>query len=290
MSSELGNIVQFSEQFPLQSYFDAAAELTTPPSTAALSQPANSNIVQSTLKSKANQSGYAIGLAPWSQAPVALRINFGSGGSSSAVVLKPGQVFRPNGNKRFEGFDYGLPYGWLGGGTVTLFLFKTEGSEVWWNGEQSEVLFHRFRTTIRTEPATSPGLRNWPDKFPWPQMYRYVAGGPQESQQGQPTLAISRHTRVALRLNSTADYTGDNECSIVFWGSDDFSTGADGITTSNADYFSYDLAWPLVANPILHLPSEIAAQACNQWGISIVAPIGSALIGQTVDICRYGIL
>lgn len=295
MSSEIGNIVQFSEQFPLQSYFDAAAELTTPPATAALTQPANSAIVQSTLKVKANQSGYAIALAPWSQAPVALRVNFGEGGNSAAVLLKPGQTFRPNGNVRFQGFEYGLPYGWLGGGTVTLFLFKTPGAEVWWSGKQSEILFHRLRTTILTAPAAAPSYKNWPNKFPWAQMYRYVSGGPQESQQGQPTLAVSEVTRTQLVLNSTADYTGDNLATMFFWGTDDFSIGADGVTAVNTHNFAYPLYWPTGTalqggRPILDLPPAVASQASNQWGISLVAPIGSALIGQTVDICRYGIL
>lgn len=295
MSSELGNIVQFSEQFPLQSYFSALAEVTTPPSTAALQQSVNTSIVGSTLKTKANQSGYAIGLAPWSQAPVALKINFGEGGNSAAVLLKPGQVFRPNGRESFKGFEYGLPFGWLGGGTVTLFLFKTPAAEVWWEGTQSEVLYHRLRTTILTAPAAAPSYKNWPNKFPWSQMYRYIAGGPQESQQGQPTLVISQTTRVSLRLNSTADYTGDNLCAMFFWGTDDFGIGADGITAVNTDSFAEPLAWPTGTGmqggrPLLSLSREVAAQASNQWGISIVAPIGSALIGQTVDICRYGIL
>lgn len=295
MSTEIGNIVQFSEQFPLQSYFDAAAELTTPPSTAALSQPTNNAIVQSTFKSKPNQAGYAIGLAPWSQAPVALVVNFGEGGNSATVLLKPGQVFRPNGSQRFQGFNYGLPYGWLGGGTVTLFLFKTPQAEVTWNGKQSEVLFHRLRTTILTAPAAAPSYKNWPNKFPWPAMYRYVAGGPQQSQQGQPTLVVSEVTRTQLVLNSTADFTGDNLATMFFWGTDDFSIGADGVTAVNTHNFATPVFFPTGTDmqggqPIVTLPREIAAQASNQWGISLVAPIGSALIGQTVDICRYGIL
>jgi len=301
MSSEIGNIVQLTEQFPIQSYFDAAAELTTPPSTAALVQPTNSNIIQSTLKDKANQGGYAIGLAPWSQSPLALRINFGEGGNSSAVTLRPGQVFRPNGKQRFQGFEYGLPYGWLGGGMATLFIFKTEGAEVWWEGEQAEVLFHRFRTTILAGPATAPSYRNWPNRFPWSQMYRYRGVGVTPiSQQGQPSLAISRTTKVLLRLNVGATViTADQDARMIFWGTDDFGIGADGITAVNSDNFFEDVSFPDPAaivlggtqnNPIVSVDVSTAGLGANAWGVNIVAPPASVLVGKTVDICRYGIL
>lgn len=296
MSSELGNIVQITEQFPLQSYFDAAAEVTNPPSTAALVQPSNNNIVESTLKKKENQSGYAVGLAPWSQAPVALKVNFGEGGNSATVLMRPGQVFRPNGNVRFQGFEYGLPYGWLGGGTVTLFLFKTPNSEVWWEGQQSEVLFHRLRTTITAGPAAAPSFRNWPNRFPWPQMYRLATVV--ESQQGRPSLTVSRTTKILFRLNQTGEITGDNAATVMFWGTDDFGIGADGVTAVNTDNFFQSIFFPdrtSVAvggtiNPIVGLDPAIAGVPSNTWGINIVAPAASVLVGMTVDICRYGIL
>ena len=34
----------------------------------------------------------------------------------------------------FEGFDYGLPFGWLGGGAATLVVFKTRDADVYWPG------------------------------------------------------------------------------------------------------------------------------------------------------------
>lgn len=298
MSLELGNIIQFSELWPLQSYFDAAAELTTPQSTAALEQPPTNGIVPSTRRDKSSQGGYSLGLAPWSQTPVAVQFSFGAEGSSSPVVLKPGQLYTPNGDGRFVGFEYGLPFGWLGGGNATLFLFKTKQAKVDWMGDQSEILFHRLRTTILAGPAAAPSYRNWPNRFPWPQMFRYNALGTQ-MQNGKPSLAIARTTKILLRLNIAAGtITGDNTARVMFWGTDDFGTGADGLTAVNTDQFFQDISFPdpalLVAgwtdNPMVALDPDIAGTASNTWGISIVAPAGSVLVGKTVDICRYGLL
>lgn len=301
MSDETANVISFTELYPIQSYFDAAAELTTPPSTAALDQPENRGFVQSTQRPKTSQSGYAIGLEPWSEAPVAVAFNFGESGSSSPVVLRPGQVIRPNGRKRFEGFEYGLPFGWLGGGLVALRLFKTENAEEHIYGEQSEILYHRLRTTILQEgdPTVAQGYVNWPNRFPWPKMYRY--GTIIQPQKSNPVISISRTTRVDMRLNiAGADISADNTARIVFWGTDDFGTQANGVTVLNTDQFFYDISWPIpnsgspafaqLYNPYVSLPRDVAAQSSNQWGISIVAPVGSVLIGKTVDICRYGIL
>lgn len=301
MSSLIGNVVQISELFPLQSYFDAAAELTTPASMAILAQPQNNPIVPSTFKRKTGQSGYALGLAPWSQSPIAVQFDFGDEGQSAPVILKPGEVKIPNGKKPFKGFDFGLPFGWLGGGLVSLFLFKTPDARAEWGvGPSSEVLFHRFRTTILTAPAASAptSAANWPDRFPWPSCYRYVAGANPVVQSGQPSLKITEQTRTMMQLNQGAtSITGDNIARIVFWGSDPFAIGSDGLTPVNTSQFFYDLNWPdrdsavTIGNnlsPIIELPSSIATIPANVFGIAIYAPIGSVLIGMTVDIVRYG--
>lgn len=296
--NNLGNIVQFSETWPLQSYFDAAAEITTPPSTASLEQPPLDQIVPSTLRDKTNQSGFSLGLAPWSQAPVAVQFSFGDQGASATVILKPGQIFRPNGGERFVGFTYGLPFGWLGGGNVTLFLFKTPDARVDWTGYQSEVLFHRLRTTIlaATVPLTAPSYRNWPNRFPWPYMYRYATTP--EFQAAQSSLAIAEVTRTLLRLNNdaTVSLPTDQGFRMVFWGTDDFGTSSDGTTVTGSDQLYTDLSWPdptsLVAgsydNPVISLDRNLAALSGNTWGVALYAPAGSTLIGKTVDICRYG--
>lgn len=298
-TKELPNIVQFTEHYQIQSYFDAAAELTTPPSVAVAVQPSTNQIVPSTLKNKSSQSGFAIGLAPWSKAPVAVQINFGPGGSSAVVLLRPGQLFTPNGGERFEGFSYGLPFGWLGGGTVTLFLFKTKEATVDWAGFQSEVLFHRFRTTILTaaSPSVPPSYRNWPTEFPVDNMFRYdLTLGPQ-SQGGKPTLMVSNVTRTLLRLNGTVPAAPDNEFRVLFWGPDSFEADAGGAAgiPPNSGQFYWEGFWPISTagfapadKAVVELPQGIAAESCNYWGISIVAPAGSALLGQTVDVVRYG--
>lgn len=297
MSSEIASIVHIPDFFPFQSYFNAAAEGTTPPSSAVLVQPSDDPIIPSTLRKRTGQSGYMLGLAPWSEAPVAVAFDLGPAGKASPIILKPGQVIAPASGQKFKGFDYGLPFGWLGGGAITLALLKTPDAKVDWTGIQSEVLFHRFRTTILTGPIAANSLvPNWPNRFPWPALYRYDGANPPATQNAKAVISIAEVTRTLLRLNVGAtDITNDNACSMLFYGTDHFSIGADGITPVNTDEFFYDIQWPVNAtvvvgarNPLVFLPREIAAVAANTYGVRIYAPIGSALIGKTVDICRYG--
>lgn len=296
----LPNVIQIPDHFPIQSYLLAAAETASPVAMAVVNQPSTQGIVPATRKNKPSQNGVAIGLAPWSKAPVAVVFDFGDGGTSSEVILKPGQVFMPSGKKEFKGFDYGLPFGWLGGGDVTLFLFKTEDAIVYWSGIQSEVLFHRFRTTILAEgsPVTAPGYKNLPVAFPVDNMFRYDSTLGSQSQGGKPVIEIAEVTRMSLRLNNTvALIDGDNAMRVVVFGADDFDAdplGVAGAPTS-AESFYYDLTWPVgfagfaaADKPILSVPRELAAQGSNYWGMACYAPTGSALVGLTVDVVRYG--
>src|SRR5260221_7507391 len=135
-------VQQISRLFLYQSYFDS-----TLLQNAILEQTRNSPIVESTVQE--NQiPGYAIGLHPSSQTPVAIQFKLGAQPSSSqAIVLKPGQVVRPHGLPRgmnsgaFSGFRWGLPFGWLGGGVATLLVFSTPDADVSWPGTP-EVIFH----------------------------------------------------------------------------------------------------------------------------------------------------
>lgn len=290
--------VEIVEQFPLQSYFDATPETLTPPAMAVLQQPQGEGIARNTLKT-ASIHGYAIGVAPWSEAPAAIQFVEGNRGQSGILHLRPGQIVRPTGGLAFTGFNWGLPYGWLGGGTVTLFIFKTHEAKVKWDGIQPEILFHRFRTVIRDGASIAPvanGVVNFPTKFPWAKQYQWQGGANSEIQQGQPILSISEITRTILRLQQGATViTGDQLMRMVWFGSDAFSIGADGITAVQADKVFYDLNWPDnvvagmdVADPLLTLPRELAAVGCNQYGINFYAPTASALIGLNVDVVRWG--
>lgn len=297
--------VQIVESYAIQSFFDIAGELLTPQGQAVLEQPQNEPIIPSTRK-ESQVGGYAVGLAPWSETPICISFDLGKDGRSAPIVLKPGHTFIPAGEKGFDGFDYGLPFGWLGGGRASLFVFKTKDSMIAWNGTQSEVIYHRYRTEILAGtgvgvPLVAPSYVNKPQRFPWIKEFRFVSGTTSEIQRGEGVLSMSEVTKMMLRLNFNGDISGDtagipnNALSFVLWGSDAFGIGADGLTAVNTDNLFHDIYFPdnLVVpvgsrNPILWLPREVASLASNQWGFAVYAVPGSPLIGETIDLVSWG--
>jgi len=229
-----------------------------------------------------------------------VKFNFGGEGSSAVVVVRPGETYVPAGDRPFKGFNYGLPFGWLGGGVVTFNIYKTPNARVDFAAKPDKVLFHRFRTTILAAPVgpfVSPAYVNWPSKFPWAKVQRYEGVGNNPAFQGTKPTMVIKEPEAVLRLNcGTTDIALGNVCRMVFFGTDAFGIGADGETANNADNLFYDLNWPIPslagigtdANPVIDLPMPIARLASNQWGVAIYAPTGSPLIGMTVDIARYG--
>lgn len=297
--SHKGSIVQINDLFALQSFFDATPETLTPQGQAVLVQPKNEAIVPSTFK-PTQQRGYALGLAPWSETPVAVEFILGPQGKASTIILKPGQIVRPQGVDEFTGFNYGIPTGWLGGGASSLCVFKTREADVKWNGIQSEIIFHRYTTTILEGVGagialTPPTYVNLPTRFPWIKNNRFVSGTLSEAQNGQGAISISEVTKMLLRLNYDGDISAGNAASVVFWGTDPFGIGADGLTANSADQYFQDIYFPdntvvPVGNrsPIVSLSKEFGSIPANQWGFAIYAPAGSPLVGKTVNVVRYG--
>lgn len=290
--------IEIVEQFPLQSYFSNVPETLTPPAMAVLQQPQGEGIARNTLKT-ASVQGYAIGVAPWSEAPAAIQFVEGNRGQSGILHIRPGQIIKPTGGHAFTGFNWGLPFGWLGGGTITLFIFKTPEAKVKWDGVQPEILFHRFRTVIRDGAAIAPpanSVVNFPTKFPWAKQYQWQQLADSEIQQGQPILSISEITRTILRLQQGATViTGSQLMRMVWFGSDVFSIGSDGVLAVQVDKIFQDLYWPDnvvagldVADPLIELPRSLAAIGCNEYGVNFFAPTGSPLIGLDVDVARWG--
>lgn len=174
-----GPTVQISKIFIPQSFFDS-----TQLAQALVFQSQGQAIASGTLV-ESQISGFAVGLAPSSQTPVAVQFKAGgSAGSSGAYILKPGQVVRPVGLVgAFTGFSWGLPFGWLGGGMANLWIFQSPDAKVDWHGNP-EVVFHRTRITI-TQPGSANvnAANNWPLRFPWSQA---ISNGVQ--QQGSASL------------------------------------------------------------------------------------------------------
>lgn len=282
---------------PLQSYLDASFEAFTPPAAALQAQPVNRGLVDSTAK-EYQASGFAVGVAPWSECPVSF---FFRKPDSPAIPMRPGQIMVPFPNGFTAGFDYGCPRGWLGGGQSEIFVFRSRDSLPDWGGSQREVLFHRFRTTIRQTSDTQPvNLRhNWPTRFPWPWAFRgETTGSKAINQTGEPILQV-KPTRTLVRLNGNIAQAAGLFTRMVFWGTDDFDTSGalPGVVSATGNFF-YDFFWPpnqgfpgmSTNNPVVEIPAGLAAQASNAYGVTFDVPAGNALLEATVDVLRYGII
>lgn len=299
--------VPVTHRFAIQSLFDQAA--VSNGSQRVLVQPNNQEIVNAQVR---NDAGYSLGLAPWSQTPVAVRFKAGgSTGGSGVMILKPGQIVKPQGKappgrdgkqtpSNFNGFEFGLPFGWLGGGLATLFVFGSADAEMKWDATNAEVLFHcqqvRVRENSLDPPVPAQGTAaNWPVKFPWTKLFRndIVSGGALQ-QQGQPSMAIVETTRVVLRLRQPAQNNYEN-CRAVLWGTDQFDHLVDGLAVDTSLNGFYDFSWPNpVANgylphmPVVNLPTWLFANGGDDAIFTLEAPTGSTLIGADVDVIRFG--
>ena len=290
---------QISRQFAYQSYFD-----DTLLEAALLEQSANEPIVASTSKEE-QIPGYAIGLHPSSQTPVAIEFRLGGQPSSShAITLKPGQILRPHGHPRgggpgqFSGFRWGLPFGWLGGGMAHLLVFQTSDSDVLWAGNP-EVIFHRTRMVIE-DPAALPATRapmNWPLRFPWINAVRGASG---INQRGQPNIGIvPTKVLMSLRLDTLS---APATMRLAFQGSNDFGVDSAGAIIP-AETVGVEHTWGTWAPPaggagnlatsfqIDYLSDRGVRLAADDGGVCLIdVSVGGDLIGEYVDVVRYGTL
>lgn len=290
--------------FPYQSYFD-----DTLLQQALLQQSQNEPIVNSaspalgapTQMVKTNTGGYSFGLHPSSQTPVAvLPLVGGQPASPQPVILKPGQIFRPHGRPglkagNFSGLNWGLPFGWLGGGIATLFIFSSPDADVDWPGDDVELIFHRQRMKIADPvalPANAP--LNWPVRFPWTQAVR---GAGNISQKGQGIVAVEgTRTVMSLRLGALGAAA---RMRVLYQGTNDLDLDASGTVIATPVRFQ-DYVWgSYAANggagnlgvnyPVVELPSPSIRLSADDGGVQLVDMSGTgALAGQYVDVVRYG--
>ncbi len=286
--------VALTQLFAYQSYFDS-----TLLEKAILTQSQNEPIVGST-KVTANVGGYMFGLHPSSQTPVAIRpIVGGSTASPQAIILKPGQTYRPHGRiegrpGHFSGFDWGLPFGWLGGGVATLYVFPASDARVEWNGDP-EVLFHRQRMKI-VAPAALPAnaSKNWPVRFPWTQALRGASSVPQS---GAAIISVGTPTRVEMSLRLASMVTAST-MRMLIQESNDFGLDSAGAIIPAEALFD-DYVWGTYAaaggagNLSTHYPVQqydgpLVRLAADDGGVCLVDISASTLTNAYVDICRYG--
>jgi hypothetical protein len=286
---------QISRSFRFQSYFDDALL-----ENALLDQRPNEVIVASTRKEE-QIPGYAIGLHPSSQTPVALQFKIGGTfDSGHALVLKPGEVVRPLGLPRgiitaaFSGFAWGIPFGWLGGGLATLLVFQSPDADVSWSGNP-EVIFHRQRMQV-VAPGALPAAAsfNWPTRFPWVRAMRGT-GASAASQAGQPQIAVEP-TRTIMRLRMTT-LAAPADMRVLLQGSNDFDLDSAGAVITTPVGF-IDVTWGSFAGsggagdlatqyPYQELTGLIPRLSADDGGIQLVDLAGT-LAGEFVDVVRYG--
>ena len=278
---------------------------------ALLAQQQNQPIVQSTLDEYTG-SGYAVGLSPMSQTPVAISFSgTGSQVGSAVYILKPGMTVRPVGDVRngvaFTSFKYGLPFGWLGGGAAFLFVHKTPDADTGKWDADNELLFHRVRLPIVDPPTAAvvgTWTSNWPTRFPWPLAVR-TAGVSAVPQGGQAQLALARPGRVLVRLRAPAGLGAPATMRIAFQRSTDFDAEYTGV--GNLPIAFEDFEWPSFA-PVLgagydefpvHDVGAIIRRlggdeegaptsGVGATGIKLIDLSGGALTGLEVDVLRYG--
>lgn len=301
-----GPIIEISNVFNYQSFFDS-----TQLEKAILSQAPTELIVSSTLQ-EIQTPGYAISMSPDSETPVAVLFLAGQQtGKSQVYPLLPGQTIRPLGQfagKKFRGFRWGLPFGWLGGGKARIQIHQTPDSKVRWES-RAEVMFHRSRFAIQ-QPASMPDGSttfppfNWPMRFPWANAKR---GGdattpttPLSSpfpQTGQPTMAISQPTKILLALRGATALAAPAAFRMIFYGSNEFSTTALG-AADETNQVHEDFIWPsfgqggapTTSSPVLTVSDQAASRLGADGGGVVFEDLSgtAALSGLFVDVVRYG--
>lgn len=283
---------QISRLFLYQSFFDDALLAR-----AILPQLTNEPIVASTAREE-QTAGYAIGLHPSSQTPVAVQFKIGGQSTSSqAIILKPGQIVRPHGLPpgmkagSFSAFTWGLPFGWLGGGVATLLVFQTPDADVLWPGNP-EVIFHRQRMEIQDGgalPANAPF--NWPIRFPW---VNAIQGAGSLNQRGDPEVAVDP-TRTLMRLRLAA-LGAPADMRVIYQASSDFDVDQDG-NPILTPVVAFDMTWGIWASfgagnlgdqhQFQSLPDLGFKIGADQGGV-VLASTNADLIGEFVDVVRYG--
>lgn len=274
-------ITQLPISFAFQSYLDALYE------SAILAQPTNELIVPSTKRTFQGRV-MQIGSAGYSQAPIAVRA-YGGANETGVFILRPGQSIRLGSS---TGIEYGLPFGWLGGGLATLVIGESEDAHLDLGpSSRPEIIFHRFRTVIEASAANLPALkRNWPLQFPWT---RATFGAADADQGGNPILRVEP-TRTLLRLRSAI--AADKSVSVVFRGSREFdesSVGAYALTNLTSTFV--EMTFRASTDPLLPLyPSAMIPEnfpftlACDEGGVTLLDLGDATLTGVEVDVVRFG--
>jgi hypothetical protein len=289
--------------FDYQSFHDTT-QLSAALQAQAVSQsrilPVQQNGISKPLNEQVTGVGFA--LHPSSQTPVAVAPNRDGGGSGgSAVILKPGQVYYPGGE--FRSFDWGLPYGWLGGGLAQLLVICEKDADLFWTTEP-EVIFHRVTLPIYETAANPANISpNWPMRFPWPNAISNSTGAA-VAQGDQPALVVVP-TRTVLRPRLTS-LAGALNLRLSMWQTEDLDYEFGGLLNGPAVTGSYiDTSWAAFVNsgftingaavvewPEKSLPIDVMPRIAGDNAIVAVIDTANALaavpLQRFIDVVRYG--
>lgn len=269
-------------------------------------QKAGQPIVQA---QNAQDSGFGLGLAPWAETPIAVRFRAGGQQGGSAVfILRPGDVVFPSRSRPFSGFEWGLPFGWLGGGLATIAILPSPETDLGWGGTRREVLFHRFQTTIVpvaglvNDAAFAAALRfNWPLRFPFVQQRRQDAVGTFD-QSGQPLLSVEP-TRIIFILHPTAGALGAAATmrALLFRPRDTTPAATFAQAEVVAEEHTWGGPWAQLGVPATYLQFpqieltsgplvRMGGDNAGVCGLLLVSDPGLILDNLRVDVLRYGLL
>lgn len=270
------SITQIPTTFIYQSYLAAGRMLL---------QGVGNPIIDSTRR-YAQTPGVGLALHPCSQSPVAVK--FKGGKLDTAVVtLTPGQKIITG---PFSEFEWGLPFGWLGGGTSVLYVIHNEKADVTFPSVRPVVIFHRLQLTIVNGNVDAAPVINWPNQFPWSNAIR-VSGGNNQPQPAAPIFSVDPDVAL-FRLNLTG-FLAPVTLTLQIRNVDAFDLKSDPDQTAgytNVNQF-YDLTFNPVAGPntpaVAWLPAEVARLGGDSAAVSILDTAG-VLAGSTVDVIRYG--
>ena len=271
---------QIPVSFAFQSYFDSALA-----EAAILPQPTNQLIVPSTRR-EAQSKGFAVGVAGMSDTPVAFSFH-GSKRDTGTVFCRPGQIIRPG---EFDSFEYGLPFGWLGGGRALIYIAHAPDTEMDLGPGGNELIFHRTRLKIEASAANLPTLkRNWPLHFPWS---RATSGATVSVQAGNPIIRVEP-TRTLMRLRS--QIAANKLVSLVFRGSREFDEASDGtytLTNLTSTFVEVSFAASTDASlkpyPMAVIPENYLFLACDEGGVTALNLGDATLTDVEIDVVRFG--
>lgn len=266
-------ITQIPATFLPQSWFSADYA-------GALATQAPGDAIVSSTRREAQTPGVAVALHPASESPVAVRFRGGSA-DSATLVLTPGQVFHVG---DFKSFEWGLPFGWLGGGTVLLYVLHTPEAKVDFAGlSTGPVIFHRLRIPVEAVGA-NPTPANWPGAFPWPSAARTIA--PAMLQGGTAIVPLTM-AHAMFRLGQVVE--APVPLVLVWTGADPLDIGPTGAVAAGKTL--YELTFPAsigasAAGAVAWIPPEVHELTGGATVMQVMDPSGT-YVGQTVDVVRY---